>query len=303
MSFVPAICPQCGGNIEVDSNKEKTYCQHCGTPFYLKDVNNITNYNISMNLSEYKTVKLVGEEQKNIAKLMRMVSNISKKYPPLLKEIKEKEIQLKKYQSKRTYKAAPTGGEVFLGVFLMLLILIPDTIFVIIALFGMLAGWADGKVYAWAIITLVVSLIVFVVTIVVGVKLIKIVVKREKEKYEEEIKANEDKIKREYIPAIQARLSELYSAKQKMDADPCWDVLKYVPELYQYDFALNKLAEYLETGRAEDMKEAMNLFEEEKHRWRIEEIQKQQASQLASIRSASTISAAANLTSAINSFR
>jgi len=38
MKFVAGICPQCGGEIQLDPDKESGYCMHCGVRIYTKDV-------------------------------------------------------------------------------------------------------------------------------------------------------------------------------------------------------------------------------------------------------------------------
>lgn len=43
MPFVPAKCPQCGANIEVDNTHDAGICKYCGTPFVTEKV--IQNYN------------------------------------------------------------------------------------------------------------------------------------------------------------------------------------------------------------------------------------------------------------------
>ena len=45
MPLVPAICPQCGGTIEVDNTREAGICKYCGTPFITEKA--INNYTIS----------------------------------------------------------------------------------------------------------------------------------------------------------------------------------------------------------------------------------------------------------------
>lgn len=50
MPFVPAICTQCGAQIEVDDTHEAGICQHCGTAFITeKAINNYTT-NITNNI-------------------------------------------------------------------------------------------------------------------------------------------------------------------------------------------------------------------------------------------------------------
>lgn len=48
------------------------------------------------------------------------------------------------------------------------------------------------------------------------------------------------------------------------------DILNILPKNYRYPLAANFIAEVLESGRADTMKEALNLYEEQLHRWRME---------------------------------
>lgn len=61
MALVPAICTQCGAQIEVDDKHEAGVCKHCGTAFitekainqyttYITNNNNFTGANISLNI-------------------------------------------------------------------------------------------------------------------------------------------------------------------------------------------------------------------------------------------------------------
>ena len=42
--LVPAVCTQCGANLEVDPNQEAAVCKYCNTPFIVEKA--IQNYNI-----------------------------------------------------------------------------------------------------------------------------------------------------------------------------------------------------------------------------------------------------------------
>ena len=42
--LVPAVCTQCGGQLEVDPTQEAAVCKYCGTPFIVDKA--IQNYNI-----------------------------------------------------------------------------------------------------------------------------------------------------------------------------------------------------------------------------------------------------------------
>ena len=45
VKFVPAACPKCGGQLEVDPTQEAAICKYCGTPFIVEKA--IQNYNIA----------------------------------------------------------------------------------------------------------------------------------------------------------------------------------------------------------------------------------------------------------------
>lgn len=51
MALVPAICTQCGANIEIDDTKEAGICQHCGTAFVTEKAINTYNNSITNNIN------------------------------------------------------------------------------------------------------------------------------------------------------------------------------------------------------------------------------------------------------------
>lgn len=70
----------------------------------------------------------------------------------------------------------------------------------------------------------------------------------------------------------------LKETEQAMIAElsPHWGkVLSVVPEDYATPLCVQRIYSYLVNGRADDLKESLNLFEEEQHRWRMEEGQRQ----------------------------
>ena len=80
------------------------------------------------------------------------------------------------------------------------------------------------------------------------------------------------------------------------------DDISCVPSNYFYPIAIDYFIEVLSNGRAESFKEAMNLYEEQLHRWKIEDMtkttmiaQQQTAANSAAIRTSSAINAAANV--------
>lgn len=62
MPLVPAICTQCGAQIEVDDTYEAGICKHCGTAFITEKA--INNYNVTNNISA-QTVNIIGTSPTN----------------------------------------------------------------------------------------------------------------------------------------------------------------------------------------------------------------------------------------------
>ncbi len=67
MPLVPAKCPECGGNINVDVDKRAAICEFCKQPFVVEDaINNFnTTYNITNNNEIKADVVNVYENSKN----------------------------------------------------------------------------------------------------------------------------------------------------------------------------------------------------------------------------------------------
>lgn len=62
MSLVPAICTQCGAEIEVDDTHEAGVCKHCGTAFITEKA--IYNYSTTNNITAH-TVNIIGTHSSN----------------------------------------------------------------------------------------------------------------------------------------------------------------------------------------------------------------------------------------------
>ena len=61
--LVPAVCTQCGGQLEVDPTQEAAVCKYCGTPFIVEKA--IQNYSIQHATIEH--VDTVNIQQKGAA--------------------------------------------------------------------------------------------------------------------------------------------------------------------------------------------------------------------------------------------
>lgn len=85
--------------------------------------------------------------------------------------------------------------------------------------------------------------------------------------------------------------------------------VRFLPADYWYPMATEYLIKVVAAGRADSLKEALNLFDAQLHRWRVEEAnnailaqQQLQTAHLASIRTSSKVSAAANVTNTLLRF-
>lgn len=64
MSLVPAICTQCGAQLEVDSSQEAALCPHCHTPFITeKAINNYNTTNVTNISSLHADVVQLSDER------------------------------------------------------------------------------------------------------------------------------------------------------------------------------------------------------------------------------------------------
>jgi len=82
MPLTPAICTQCGAQIEVDSSKEAAICPSCGTAFIVE--NAIKNYSITNNI-QAQTIYINYDDSHK--KDFDIVAGMLKKYTGVSKEV------------------------------------------------------------------------------------------------------------------------------------------------------------------------------------------------------------------------
>ena len=73
MPFVPAICTQCGAQLEVDNTKAAAICQYCGTPFIVEKA--INNYSVTNHINA-QVVNICNGSNSNF----EIVAGVLKKY-------------------------------------------------------------------------------------------------------------------------------------------------------------------------------------------------------------------------------
>lgn len=107
------------------------------------------------------------------------------------------------------------------------------------------------------------------------------------------------------IAKLQAQIEKEKGYAQQIFDDHV-EELAFLPVDYWYPMATEYLMKVIQAKRANTLGEAIDKFEEQLHRWKIEEAnaqmvaqQQQQTAHLASIKTSSKISAAANVTNTI----
>lgn len=70
-------------------------------------------------------------------------------------------------------------------------------------------------------------------------------------------------------------ISSMVKDRNKLTGSMYQTLQNYVPQEYWYAFALQKIVGYLQNGRAISPMQAFNLFEEEMHRMRMEQMQQE----------------------------
>lgn len=73
----------------------------------------------------------------------------------------------------------------------------------------------------------------------------------------------------------QEKINELTTQLNTYIENNKCEELFYLPEKYRYYIAAAYIKECLESGRAKNLSEALNLFEEQMHRWKMENMQYQ----------------------------
>lgn len=104
---------------------------------------------------------------------------------------------------------------------------------------------------------------------------------------------------------LQSQINKEQSLAQQI-FDSHQEELAFLPTDYWYPLATEYLVKVVQARRADTLGEAIDKFEEQLHRWKIQEAnaqmvaqQQQQTAHLASIKTSSRISAAANVTNTI----
>lgn len=114
--------------------------------------------------------------------------------------------------------------------------------------------------------------------------------------YEKRKKSRIEKIREE----SEHRVADMNTHLEKIGGSIGSVLNRYVPTDYQSSFALSYICNYLSNGRASNLQAAMNVFEEECHRMRIENIQQELLKQSKYQTAFAAVSAVANVSTAFS---
>lgn len=114
-----------------------------------------------------------------------------------------------------------------------------------------------------------------------------------------------------YVPRIKKEKEELkiqheesiaILEQRKIDIATfmCNDLASYIPPNYQYSIAVEKMYEYLVNGRARNLTEAINIYEDDMHKLRMENMQGEILRQQKCQTVLATVSAVANVSTAMS---
>ena len=112
--------------------------------------------------------------------------------------------------------------------------------------------------------------------------------------------------------SLQAKISSIqHTAQQERDAanqifEANYEALSFLPDDYWYPLATTYLIKAIASGRVHSLGEALDRFDAQLHRWKVEEAnnnllvqQQAQTAHLKSIRTSSKVNAAANVANAV----
>ena len=96
MPLVPAICTQCGAQIEVDNTHEAGICKYCGTAFITeKAINNYSTYITNNNNFAGANINIIGGDVANLIELAKNALEIANEQDALKYSEKALEINVK----------------------------------------------------------------------------------------------------------------------------------------------------------------------------------------------------------------
>ncbi len=247
VTLVSGICPQCGGKIKVDKKQEAAVCEHCGTPFIVEKAINIVNNNIQVNGGEAidEFVDKIKDRDATLAsrveKSIPLFNNYFKYYQEIINV--KTQIHNQAHQKNNVSLIYLLVGPIMLSIALILIIaciaLSSDPSFDVAPVFVLFACFLG---------------IPGIIMLFVGIQ------------------------KRKEAPGNIDKLNNKLRELAKNASNTYQSIMTTIPELpkeYYYPAAINYINKVLKTNRADNMRQALAMLDEETHRWKMEAMAKQ----------------------------
>ena len=236
MKLVDLNCPGCGAALKVNSELSKGVCNYCGREFLIDDEIKKLNITNGVQLGyqqEQGRIDAINNRRNELLNNLSASIEPAKIIADAYRSYQESE---KKY---RCYKTEPSIGGVVTAVLLNIFV---APIFALI--FAAIIGSNLSIIPFWLIL-IIATVLIFVAS-------------------------HSGKVNRKQTLANQCNLAyEQYQNTLKLH----YGKLAFLPPDYRYEEAIQCFYKYVKNSRANDIQQAMNLYEEEMHRLRIENAQ------------------------------
>jgi len=107
--FVPAICTQCGGFIEVNPSIEKAFCEYCGSSFFVEKA--VSDYKVQYpNIERVESLNIHNSKRGSVESILKFVENQQDKKQKIVDEEKrrlEEETRRLEEESRRQEEQLP----------------------------------------------------------------------------------------------------------------------------------------------------------------------------------------------------
>ncbi len=240
MKLIDLTCPGCGAVIKVNSELSRGLCNFCGKEFLVDD--------------EVQRMEIVNGKELGFQQEQGRQEAVEKNRTDLLKDLQEALHVQKEYddlssllkKKKRSYnqKLNSKGTELAI-VFVCLAIVIFWGTFVV-------AGMPGDDMMMKSLVYIVLLIPMSIIAVVV--------IKNEQKKKVQSCSHMQEEIK-----DLETKLGETEKTYEEKIA--------IIPEDYRNASAIESFCTYINNRRADDLRQAMNLYEEELHRKRVEDTQ------------------------------
>lgn len=267
-------CSNCGA----ENQQDASFCCKCGAALKSKAVVAQKNNNeIGLDNNEINKIGQLAVELQQLDNVEKALQQRQKKQANLSQSINRNKRQL----SNKSYLILTMGG-ISLGILFVLFFILTCTIAMIL-IFLHIDSMISLK-------------IVFILSAIVTGVIVKKFYSRLKNMIEKRLLEETKKLEERQI-TIKAECEQIENDRQKL-RKAISDKIGIIPPNYRYQMAVQYIYESFRNMRARNMTEAINLFEEQLHRWKMEASQQQMVELARQQTAAARMSAVANVVSA-----